>query len=277
MPTTLSDACSMLADAGTAGRVMAGGTDLLVDWPQRAHEHDDTIWIDLSRVTPLRRITCADHVLRLGALTTYWDVVQSEQAAEAFPLLKQAARVVGSLQIQTRGTWAGNIMNGSPAADGVLALMAYDTTIELRSTAGVRRVSLDTFYTGYRSTVARADEILESIVLRRHRYRIQYFEKIGTRQAQAITKVGLALTQDSADHSWRVVMNSMAPTVTRCPALEGVLSAQQPMAGPDAWLPIIDADVSPIDDLRSTSRYRRVVAARLLHSALADRCDWIGQ
>lgn len=276
MPTTLTDACNMLVDAGTHGRIIAGGTDLLVHWPQQLSDvHANTTWIDLSGIDSLKQVTWKDETVTLGALVTYWDVIQNKQIASEFPLLLQAARVVGSIQIQTRGTWAGNIMNGSPAADGVLALMAYDTSIVLTSTSGRRTVPLDVFYTAYRTTVAAPGEVIEAIVIRRGEHDFQHFEKVGTRQAQAVSKVGLALTHSEAASRWRVVMNSMAPTVRRCPTIEKVLHDRQAMSEPDDWLSAIDADVSPIDDLRSTARYRRMVAARMLQSALAGYCNGI--
>ncbi|MGH2669274.1 MAG: FAD binding domain-containing protein, partial [bacterium] len=118
LPETEREALGMLAATDGAATPMAGGTDLLVHWPVRVEVHDRT-YVDLSRLQAMRPLRWSDAELVLGGLTTYWDVIQDARIGREFPLLVTAARQVGAIQIQARGTWAGNIVNASPAADGV--------------------------------------------------------------------------------------------------------------------------------------------------------------
>lgn len=275
LPTTLSQACGLIAAPDASGPVipMAGATDLLVHWPLRQIDHDRT-YLDLSGVAELRGIVWSPAALALGAMTTYWDVIQDRQAAEEFPILIDTARQIGAVQIQSRGTWAGNIANGSPAADGVLALMAYDASVTLVSKAGTREVPLAEFYLGYRKSVRRPDELISAVSIPRRDYDLAVFHKVGPRRAQAISKIGLAITHTpaGAPGGWRVVANSVAPTVRRCPTIERLLNDAVPVSSPDGFLASVNADVAPIDDIRSTADYRRTVLCRLLYYSLKGRC-----
>ena len=264
------EALGLLAGDGAAIPV-AGGTDLLVHWPVRVEAHDRT-YVDLSRLEDLKPPRWSDRELVLGGLTTYWDVIQDERIGREFPLLVRAARQVGAIQIQARGTWAGNIVNASPAADGVPVLMAYDAVVVLESWRGREEVPLDRFYTGYKEMRRRADQLVVAIRFPRRPYSYQVFEKVGSRRAQAIAKVGLAVTR--SDAGWRVVAASMAPTIRRCPAIERLLEVPTPLRAPDDLLPAIASDVAPIDDLRSTAEYRRRVMARVLYDDLRGPCGW---
>jgi CO/xanthine dehydrogenase FAD-binding subunit len=199
-------------------------------------------------------------------MTTYWDIIQDPLAQSEAPLLVEAAKQVGAIQIQTRGTWAGNIVNASPAADGVAVLMAYDATVELQSLEGIEEHPLSDFYLGYKSMLRAPDQLLTRIRVPRRSYSFQMFEKVGARAAQAITKVGVAVTRRG--HDWRVVANSVAPTVCRCPTVEAFLASGQPATSPEAFSSPLGEDVAPIDDLRSTAHYRRTVLARLLYFGL---------
>jgi CO/xanthine dehydrogenase FAD-binding subunit len=244
---------------------MAGATDLLVHWPTRASEHDKS-YLDLSGLSELRGVRWSDDELELGALATYWDVIADQRAARELPLLVQAARLVGAIQIQARGTWAGNIVNASPAADGVPVLMAYDASVVLQSLRGREDVPLADFYTGYKQLRKADDQLVVTIRIPRRHYTVQQFHKVGSRRAQAIAKVGLALTRSA--QGWRVVAASMAPTVRRCAALERLLTSGAELREPAELLPAIASDTSPIDDIRSSAEYRRRVMARVLFSAL---------
>ncbi len=271
MPTTIDEACALLAEHRDAVPI-AGGTDLMVHWPERFEEQERT-YLDLSKLAEPRAIRWTDKELVLGALTTYWDVITNEEVAEHFPILAQAAGSVGAIQIQARGTWAGNIMNASPAADGVAVLMACDAIVRLQSVDGIEEIPLAEFYLGYKRMRRRPEQLLTEIHLPRRDYDFQEFHKVGARRAQAISKIGLALTRNGDD--WRVVANSMAPVVCRCSALEESLWEQRPIRAATDLLGAIDQDVSPIDDGRSTAAYRRMVMSRLLYHALRDECDWI--
>lgn len=253
---------------------IAGATDVLVHWPLRQKDHDKT-YLDLSGVRTLREHRWRPDALVLGAMTTYWQTMDDPRVAEVFPLLIDAARQVGAVQIQTRGTWAGNIANGSPAADGVPVLMAYDAGVVLVSKEGGRRtVPLNSYYTGYRASVRRPDELIAEIIVPIRAYDFAVFHKVGPRRAQAITKVGAAVVRERESGGlghlggWRVVANSVAPTVCRCPAIEGVLNDQREVRSPKGFLAAAKADIAPIDDIRSTADYRRTVLCNLLYHSL---------
>ncbi len=261
-PASLPEALAILAERPEAVPV-AGGTDLLVHWPARVAEHERD-YVDLSGIAELKAIAFKNGELRLGALATYWDVIHAGRMREGFPLLVAAARQIGAVQIQARGTWGGNIANASPAADGVPVLMAYDAVVVLESATGGREeVPLDRFYTGYKQMRRRPDQLVVAIRIPWRAHDVAIFEKVGGRRAQAIAKVGLAIAHSAA--GWRVVAASVAPTVRRCPAIERLLEDGAAVRGPDDLLPAIERDIAPIDDLRSTAEYRKGVLARLLY------------
>jgi len=263
LPVTLDEA---LAHKAAGAVPVAGATDLWVHWPVRPEAQDET-YVDLSALDSLRPIIITDTWLTLGALTTYWDVITHPVCKLEFPILIEAARQVGAIQIQSRGTWAGNIANASPAADGVLAMMALGAQVVLSShSGGERTVPLEAFYLGYKKMDTRPDELVTAIRLPRERTSFARFIKVGARRAQAITKVGVALVRRG--ESWIIAVNSMAPTIKRCPGVESILSG----SSPPAMSRLRDAlanDVSPIDDIRSDREYRLEVAARVLHHAIA--------
>lgn len=272
-PETLDEALAMLADEPGAMPI-AGGTDALVNWPARIDEHERT-WLDLSGVAELRRITWDRDALVLGATATYWDVIRDERVGRVLPLLVAAARRIGAIQIQTRGTWAGNVANASPAADGVVVLMAYGASVEVASGGGGvggETIDLDRFYTGYRQTLLGRSRLITAIRVPLVDRDIALFEKVGPRRAQAISKLALAAVHGDC---WRVVAGAMAPTVTRCLSIERMLDEGRPVNGPEDFLPAIDADLSPIDDIRSSAEYRRIVMGRVLYHALRGRVSFV--
>lgn len=261
-PTSLDEALRLLAAADAPLTPIAGATDLLVSWHDRPA--DDIHLLDLSPLrNELRPFRLTDEHLELGALTTYWDVHDAPDIAAAFPLLAQAARLVGAVQIQTRGTWAGNVGNGSPAADGVPVLMAYDATVVLQSKAGRTEVPLDRYYTGYRKSVRRPDQLIVAIRVPRRARELEWFHKVGARAAQAITKVGVAVVRDT--RGWRVVANSVAPVVCRCHAMEQALDDGRTFHHPSEIRQLLEKNTAPIDDIRSTAEYRANVLSRLLY------------
>lgn len=278
-PDSTERACALMAEAAAGGRTLrpiAGATDLLVHWPSN-HPAHDADYLDLSAVAELRPMRWTDSSLVLGAMTTYWDVLQDPRISAEFPLLVAAARQVGAVQIQSRGTWAGNIANGSPAADGVPVLMAYDAAVVVRSSSGSRTVPLGDFHTGYRRSVLRPDELIVAIDVPRRAggYDFSVFHKVGPRRAQAITKVGVAVTRAAAQGSlgrWRIVANSVAPTVVRCRQTERLLESGRRIVSPRDFDQPLTTDVSPIDDIRSTAAYRRTVLGRLLYHSLVGVC-----
>ena len=260
----MKTALDLMADAAPPLTPIAGGTDLLVSWHQRPK--DDLALLDLSLLPELRAFRLTDEFLELGGSTTYWQVIESAEVSQAFPLLAQAARQVGAIQIQTRGTWAGNIANASPAADGVPVMMAYDAVVVLQSRDGTVEVPPDQYYTGYKQSVRRPEQLIRAIRMPRRERAFEWFHKVGARSAQAIAKVGVAMVKDA--HGWRVAANSVAPTVVRCRALEQALDGGQSLTNHDEIQMLLNIDIAPIDDLRSTSEYRRRVLTNLVHYAL---------
>ncbi|MFW6083800.1 MAG: FAD binding domain-containing protein [Gemmatimonadota bacterium] len=259
-PSSAADAFAMLADEPEM-IPLAGGTDLLVHWPDR-HEFRDRTYLDLGRVAEFREHRWTEDALVIGATTTYWDLIRDPRTIEELPLLVEAGRLVGAVQIQSRGTWAGNIVNASPAADGVPVLMAYDAVLVLESAAGREEVPLSDFYLGYKEMRRSADQLVRQIRVPLAPRRRERFDKVGSRRAQAIAKVGLATLE--AEDGWRVVAASLAPTVRRCRSVERLLDAGSSLDSPSDLLPALRSDVSPIDDIRSTAEYREQVAARIL-------------
>jgi CO/xanthine dehydrogenase FAD-binding subunit len=144
--------------------------------------------------------------------------------------------------------------------------MAYDAVVVLESVRGREAVPLADFYQGYKQMRRLPDQLVVEIRIPRRPYAVQWFEKVGSRRAQAIAKVGLAVVRD--DRGWRVVAASMAPTIRRCPAIERRIADAKPLASPNDLLAAIEQDVTPIDDIRSTAQYRRHVMARVLYYGL---------
>ena len=267
-PTSLAEALDMMAAADRPLTPIAGGTDLLVSWHHRVK--DDLRLLDLSRLRRgLGPMLLTEDALGLGALTTYWDVMRSTEAGAAFPLLPEVARQVGAVQIQTRGTWAGNIANASPAADGVPVMMAYAAIVGLAAKCGGREVRLDEYYTGYKQTIRRPDELIVAIHVPRRTRDVEWFHKVGARSGQAISKVVVAVVHDEC--GWRVVAGAVAPVVCRCRNMEAALENGFNPSSPDDVQSIIQQDITPIDDMRSTAAYRTRVLSRLLFFRLTER------
>jgi xanthine dehydrogenase small subunit len=254
-PKSVRDALTMLRDEGPVMPI-AGCTDVFVGLnfgTERTRRFLNLWSLDALRGIAVR----ADHLV-IGALATYTDVIRSPLVRTRLPMLAAAAREVGGVQIQNRGTVAGNVANASPAGDTLPVLAAADAVVVLRSAArGEQRVPIREFYTGYRTTVMQPDELIVAIEIPRINGR-QWFRKVGTRAAQAIAKVTLA---GVAGPSVRVALGSVAPTVIRAPRTEAHLQGGGSVA--DA-AHMLQEEISPIDDFRSTAEYRRRVAANLL-------------
>jgi xanthine dehydrogenase small subunit len=310
-PRSLREALAMLHDKGPL-TPLAGATDLYVSLnfgtlPQRS-------LLNLWGLDELRQIELREEALVIGALITYTQLLRSDVVRERLPMLCEAARQVGGHQIQNRGTIGGNIANGSPAGDTLPVLAAAEATVVLQSVAGSRRVAFTKFYTGYRQSVMRQDELIVAVevppVLGR-----QWFRKVGTRAAQAISKIvfagvwGPPSVQDAGGRAGsdgpraqrgpkaravqaaqpahparaaraaqaghgaapeeksvrqpvvRIALGSVAPTVVRAPKTEALLAAGGPI---EAAQRVLQNEIAPIDDVRSSAAYRRRVTANLL-------------
>jgi CO/xanthine dehydrogenase FAD-binding subunit len=266
-PDDLESALQMLADRSAAWRPFAGGTDLMVLF--EAGRLPPGNYVSIWKLDELRGIAVADALVTVGALTTYTELLSHRLLRDEFPLLCRAAEQTGGAATQNRGTLGGNIANGSPAADTPPALLVYDAELELISTRGTRRVPYSSFHRGYKAMDLAPDELIRCIHLPRDRCGwIQTYRKIGTRRAQAISKVCFAAAAhvDGATiRDARIAYGSLAPTVVRCRVAESVLRGRMI----DDTLPAraaaaLGEEIAPIDDIRSTAAYRLRVAQNLL-------------
>jgi len=271
-PQALNETLDLLAREPGAWKLFAGGTDLMVllEAGKLAHRNYLNIW----NLKELRGIEVTAARVTLGALTTYADVQASAILRAEFPMLCLAASETGGLAIQNRGTLGGNIVNASPAADSPPALLAYDAELELVSASGSRWVPYHGFHTGYKQMIIRADELLARIRLTRTTKTLrQYYRKVGTRKAQAISKVcfaGMAQMNEDRIDDVRVVLGSVAPVPLRCMGTEAVLrGATIDRALIAAAKAELAREIAPIDDIRSTGRYRLQVALNLLEDFLS--------
>jgi CO/xanthine dehydrogenase FAD-binding subunit len=258
-PRALDEALAMLREAPLVP--IAGSTDLYVglNFGTLATQH----FLDLNKLDELRGIDLRDDQLVIGAMTSFTTIMRSAIVRERLPMLVQAASQIGGVQIQNRGTLGGNIANGSPAGDSLPVLAVADATIVLRSASGERRVPFTGFYTGYRASVLRPDELIVAVEIPRVEGR-QWFRKVGTRAAQAISKLVIAAVRAPAP---RIAIGSVAATTIRVPRTEAALAAG---AGIDEAVNVLDSEISPIDDVRSSADYRRQVAANLLRRFWSD-------
>jgi len=275
-PRTLDEAYTVMATL--PHRPLAGGTDLLVQITGELGEPPERV-INLWNLEALHGITLDGHELVLGALTTYTEIRQSPDVAEHLPALAEAAATIGAAQIQNRGTIGGNAANASPAGDTLPILLATDAELVLGSGRGERAVPAEHFWKSYRTTALAPDELILRIRFPLRPGRQVRFRKIGTRRAQAISKVVMALAWEPGDEGrWRrvrVALGSMAPIPVRASATEEILEESLPTAETaDRAAALLAAELSPIDDVRSTADYRRAVASRALHRLIRDEGGW---
>jgi len=266
-PSSLADALALLKGEPGLWKPFAGGTDLMVllEAGKLPHRNYINIW----SLKELRGIEVTDSHITLGALTTYTEVQSHPVLQSEFPMLCQAASETGGLAIQNRGTIGGNIVNASPAADSPPALLAYDAEIELISTDGSRWLAYNNFHTGYKQMLIGPNELLARIRIPRNtRNATHYYRKVGTRKAQAISKVCLsALAKLHSDQisDCRIALGSVAPIVIRCVQTEDALRGQKPDTDTiKSACATLSQEISPIDDIRSTADYRLQVAKNLL-------------
>ncbi|HEY0006822.1 MAG TPA: xanthine dehydrogenase family protein subunit M [Pyrinomonadaceae bacterium] len=271
VPKDLSEALALLAYEPGLWRPFAGGTDLMVLFEAGLLRHQK--FFSIRHLPELRGIEATPDYLKIGALTTYTEIQGHEILRSEFPMLCRAASETGGWAIQNRGTLGGNIANASPAGDSPPALLAYDAELELISAQGSRRIPYQGFHTGYKEMQLRSDELIKSIHLpRASGPRRHYYRKVGTRKAQAISKVcfaGLAHLDQELIKEIRIVLGSVAPVVIRCAETEALLRGQR------VGTPLIESakktlatEIAPIDDVRSTADYRLRVSANLLEEFL---------
>ena len=279
-PRTLRDAFAVLSGASSDApiRPLAGATDLLVQITGEIGPPPVRL-LDLWHLDELRGIDVTREGLVLGALTTYSQIRRSALCRELAPALVEAAATIGAAQIQNRGTIGGNIANASPAGDTLPVLLAADAVLLVGGQRGEREIPIAKFFVDYRKTALQSDELILQVRIPLPAGRSVRFRKVGTRRAQAISKVVMALAwQDLGAAGWRevrVALGSVAATTIRARATEAVLEGARPTPEvADRAAETLAGELNPIDDVRSTADYRRIVAARILHRLLRDAGGW---
>lgn len=271
-PSTLAEALRLRAELGAGARVVAGGTDVVVEL-SRGVKPTPTL-LDVSHVAELRGIADRGETIVLGALATHNDVLASAICRDyAFPLA-QACLEIGAPQLRSRATVVGNIMTASPANDTISALIALDAMVEIASPRSTRLVPIAEFHPGFRQTVVQPEELVTAI----HVPKLVggwrgLFVKLGLRQAQAISVIHLAIALEQHDGvvtAARVAYGCLAPTVVRGSATETAIVGHEltpEVIGQAAESAL--ADVAPIDDIRGSASYRLAVLQRLVKDALS--------
>jgi CO/xanthine dehydrogenase FAD-binding subunit len=268
---SLDEALKLLAAEPGQWMPFAGGTDLMV--LMEAGKLPKRRFLSVWNLDELRGVRSSSNSITIGGLATYSDLIADPVLTREFPLVGSAARETGAIAIQNRGTVAGNIANGSPAADLPPALLVYDAVIELASVRGRRTVPYSGFHRGYKVMDLAADELIVSVTLPRGRSGwVDTYRKVGTRRAQAISKVCFAAAiriSDEQVNDIRVALGSVAPVPLRCVKTENELRGRPLTADSIARArECLGSEIAPIDDIRSNARYRRLVSCNLLEEFL---------
>jgi CO/xanthine dehydrogenase FAD-binding subunit len=270
-PGSLDAVLALLAQAPGEWTPIAGGTELMVQFGAgrlRARK-----LVNIFGLPELTAITVTDEAIRIGAGVTYTAIRKHAELGATLPLLARAASWTGSIANQNRGTLGGNLVNGSPAADSPPALLAYEASVELISVRGTRTIAYAGFHTGYKKTVLAPDELVLSVVIPRPAEGLrQYLRKVGPRNAMAISKVALAAVatlDGSILRRPRIGLASVSHAPFRCLKTEAALTdaAFTPALIAQARAALV-GEIAPLDDIRSTGKYRAHVAANLLEEFL---------
>jgi CO/xanthine dehydrogenase FAD-binding subunit len=278
---SLDSVCALLAERQARSEstiLLAGGTDWVVEQEMRKPlEQGQTLplIVDISRLDALRGISFHRGLLRIGAAATYLEMRRHADILHRAPMLERMASELGAIQIQGRGTLGGNLATASPAADGVAALAAYDATIVVRSVRGERRIAFSDLQTGYKQGSRAPDEIIVAIEMALPGAGTPWlWRKVGTRRAQAISKMalaGIAVRSDERVVRFGLGMASVAPVTATLPKTRAlILSKALPDISGDDLDAAVLSDISPIDDVRSTGEYRRHVAKAIVRGFLRD-------
>jgi CO/xanthine dehydrogenase FAD-binding subunit len=264
---SLDSALSLIASQPGAWLPIAGGTDVMVQYA--AGKLPTRKLVSIWNLPELRWIETLPAEIRIGAGCTYTDLRKNKVVHDEFPLLTSAARWTGGIANQNRGTIGGNIVNASPAADSLPALLAYGAELIVISVRGERRIPYEDFHTGYRKTLLAADELILTVCLsRRFSGYYTYARKVGARNAQAISKVCLAAlgkVHDEIIDDVRIAVGSVAPVPLRLFDTERALRGKRLS---DALIKSASKtaaiEIKPIDDIRSTATYRAAVTGNLV-------------
>lgn len=272
-PKTVEECLYFLRETDKTYRILAGGTDAVVQMKDGKIDYDT--WLNIKQLDSLRYIREEMNGIHIGPLTTHTDIIHSPLLREKAHVLVQTAKEIGAIQLQNMGTLGGNIATASPAGDTIPALFVLDASIELSSLTNKRVIPVDEFFIGPGKTVQKQDEMITNIIIRPLADdEIGIFEKLGPRKAQSISIVNVAIVLKMGDKpreclGGKIAFGSVAPTIIRSSTCEKMLTlgplddkAIQNIAGA-AW-----KEVMPISDIRASAKYRRSMASALLERGL---------
>ncbi|NQT63802.1 MAG: FAD binding domain-containing protein [Candidatus Marinimicrobia bacterium] len=260
---------SNLSDQFTT--LLAGGTDLLPRY-ERGQALPDHL-IDLKKLSDLYHINIKDDSVQIGALTSIQTIQENPLIQFEFTALHMAAHDFAGAQIRHRGTIGGNIVNASPAGDLLPALYAFDAILTLIGPEGERQLPVQEFILGPGKTALKQSEILVSVTLKRNGYK-SIFQKVGLRQSMAISVVNLAFVYSQKEDVFdylKIACGAVAPIVVTLDKLTSTILDST--SKPDDWPLLIEADISPIDDIRATAKYRKQVVINLVKAFLKGQLD----
>jgi len=266
-------AVALLAKHGPSVKILAGGTDILVDF--KSAPHVPHMVIDISRAADMKGIDITDQGLRIGALATHTDLMRSPLIREMFPALADAAHTIGAVQTRNLGTLGGNLVTCVPSMDSGPTLVALEALVTIAGPAGRRQMPLTEFFVGPRKTILNHDELLVDIVIpKKNLGKPAEFLKFGLRKGQALALVNVAASLwvdwgKQAFREPRIGLGAVAPTVIRAPAAEAYLEGRKikPEAMAEAGR-IAAGEAKPISDFRASADYRRDLIAVLTRRAL---------
>ncbi len=274
-PQKIEETLEILSKYGKEIKVIAGGTDLLIQYYDRLYEIDT--WLDLKNIKELKEIKIHQNQMEIGAMVTHAQLENSQDIKKYFPVLSKAAADIGSPQIRNRGTIGGNIVNASPAGDLLAPLMAHDVQFKLLSTQGEKIVPAKEFFIGPKKTILKPAQLLTQIILPLPSERTYgCWIKIGKRKALIIATITLALVVEMAEDNKtvkdvRTCLGSVAPTPIE------IKEIRKKMIGKDfnqldftELGQIVEGKISPIDDIRGTREYRKDIAKNIMINALKE-------
>lgn len=274
-PRKIEEALEILSKYGKEIKVIAGGTDLLIQYYDRLYEVNG--WLDLKNIKELKDIRINKNKIEIGAMVSHAQLEKSEDIKEYFPVLNQAAADIGSPQIRNRGTVGGNIVNASPAGDLLAPLMAYDAQFRLLSIQGEKIVPAEEFFTGPKKTILEPAQLLTQIILPLPSERTYgCWIKIGKRKALIIATITLALVVEMAEDNKtvkdvRTCLGSVAPTPIEIEEIrEKMIGKKFSELDFNQLGQIVEDKISPIDDIRGTREYRKDVAKNIMINALKE-------
>lgn len=274
-PQKIEEALEILSKYGKEIKIVAGGTDLLIQYYDRLYEIG--AWLDLKNIKELKEIKINQNQMEIGAMVTHIQLEKSQDIKKYFPVLSQAAADIGSPQIRNRGTIGGNIVNASPAGDLLAPLMAYKAKFKLLSTQGEKIILAEEFFTGPKKTILEPAQLLIRIILPLSSEKIYgCWIKVGKRKALIIATITLALVveiaeEDKTIEDVRACLGSVAPTPIEIKEIRKIMLGKNfSQLDFDQLGQLVKDKISPIDDIRGTREYRKDVAKNIMINALEE-------